>query len=80
MAPKFKILVNTNPKIARALIKLGDNYKKKEHDIVTKVENLSGKMIDSKQTSFPGEEISDFIQINSNFFPKLEEFANSIFF
>ena len=79
LGPEVKDLVNTNPKIARALIKLGDNYKKKDHDIVTKVENLSGKMIDSRKTSFPGEVVSDFIQKNQNYFPKLEEFANTIF-
>jgi len=72
-------LVNTNPKIARALIKLGDNYKKKDHEIVSKVEDLSGKMIDSRKNSFPGEVVSDFLQENKNYFPKLEEFANSIF-
>ena len=79
LGPEVKELVDSNPKVARALIKLGDNYKKKDHDIVTTVENLSGKMIDSKKTSFPGEEISDYIQANSNYFPKLEEFANTIF-
>ena len=29
LGPEVQDLVNTNPKIARALIKLGDNYKKK---------------------------------------------------
>ena len=48
LGPEIRDLVNTNPKIARALIKLGDNYKKKDHEIVNKVENLSGKMIDSR--------------------------------
>ncbi|MFL2894515.1 MAG: short-chain fatty acyl-CoA regulator family protein [Candidatus Pelagibacter sp.] len=79
LGPEVKDLVNTNPKIARALIKLGDNYKKKDHEIVSKVEDLSGKMIDSRKNSFPGEVVSDFLQENKNYFPKLEEFANSIF-
>jgi len=79
LGPEIKDLVNTNPKIARALIKLGDNYKQKDHELVNKVENLSGKMIDSRKTSFPGEVVSDFIQENENYFPKLEEFANGIF-
>ena len=35
-----KQLVNTNPLIAKALVKLGDNYKKKNQEIVTKVENI----------------------------------------
>ena len=79
LGPEVKDLVNTNPKIARALIKLGDNYKKKDHEIINKVENLSGKMIDNRRNSFPGEVVSDFLQENKNYFPKLEEFANEVF-
>ena len=79
LGPEVQDLVNTNPKIARALIKLGDNFKKKDHDLINKVENLSGKIIDSRKASFPGEVISDFLQENKNYFPKLEEFANEIF-
>ena len=79
LGPEVKDLVNTNPKIAKALIKLGDNFKQKDHEIVNKLENISGKIIDSRKTSFPGEVISDFLQENKNFFPKLEDFANSIF-
>ena len=79
LGPEIKDLVNTNPKIARALIKLGDNYKQKDHELINKVENLSGKMIDNRKTSFPGEVVSDFIQENKNYFPKLEVFATSIF-
>ena len=79
LGPEVRDLVNTNPKIARALIKLGDNYKKKDHQIVAEVENLSGKIIDSRKAAFPGEVISDFLQEHKNYFPKLEEFANTIF-
>ena len=79
LGPEVKDLVNTNPKIARALIKLGDNYKQKDHEIISKVETLSGKIMDSRKTSFPGEVISDFLQEKKNYFPKLEEFANKIF-
>ena len=45
----IKEVINTNPLIAKALIKLGDNYKKKNQDIVSKVENISGKFIDNKR-------------------------------
>jgi len=76
----IKEIVNSNPLIAKALVKLGDNYKKKSLDIVSKVENISGKFIDNQKNSFPGEVVSDFIQENENYFPKLEEFANGIFF
>jgi len=79
LGPEVQDLVNTNPKIARALIKLGDNYKQKDHELVNKVENLSGKMIDSRKNSFPGEVVSDFLQENKNYFPKLEDFANKVF-
>ena len=72
-------MVNTNPKIAKALVKLGDNFKRKDHDIINRVENISGKIIDSRKASFPGEVVSDFLQENKNYFPKLEEFANNVF-
>jgi hypothetical protein len=61
------------------LIKLGDNYKKKNQDIVSKVENISGKFIDSRRNSFPGEVVSDFLQENENYFPRLEEFASNFY-
>ena len=79
LGPEVKDLVNTNPKIAKALIKLGDNFKQRDHDIVNRVENISGKKIDSRKTSFPGEVISDFLQENKNYFPILENFADRIF-
>jgi len=79
LGPEVKDLVGTNPKIGKALIKLGDNFKQKDHEIINKVENLSGKIIDSRKTAFPGEVISDFLQEKKNYFPKLEEFANSVF-
>ena len=79
LGPEVKDLVSTNPKIEKALIKLGDNFKQKDHEIVNKVENISGKIIDSRKAAFPGEVISDFLQENKNFFPKLENFANIIF-
>ncbi len=74
-----KELVNTNPLIAKALVKLGDDYKKKNQDILNKVENMSGKFIDNRKNSFPGEVVADFIQENENYFPKLEEFASDLF-
>ena len=79
LGPEVQDLVNTNPKIARALIKLGDNFKQKDHELINKVENLSGKIIDKRKAAFPGEVISDFLQENKNYFPKLEEFANQVF-
>ena len=79
LGPEVKDLVNSNPKIAKALVKLGDNFKQKDIEIVNKLENISGKIIDSRKAAFPGEVVSDFLQDNKNFFPKLEDFANLIF-
>ena len=74
-----KELITTNPTIAKALVKLGDDYKKKNQDIVSKVENISSKIIDGRKNSFPGEVVADFIQENENYFPKLEEFASNFY-
>ena len=79
LGPEVRDLTNTNPKIGRALIRLGDILKKKDHELVNKIEKLSGKIVDSRKSSFPGEVISDFLQENKNYFPKLEDFANKIF-
>ena len=74
-----KDLINNNPLIAKALVKLGDNYKKKNQDIISKVENISAKFIDNRKTSFPGEVVAVLIQENENYFPKLEDFASDLF-
>ena len=79
LGPEVKDLVGTNPKIGRALVRLGDILKKKDHELINKIEKLSGKIVDNRKNSFPGEVISDFLQENKNYFPKLEEFANKIF-
>ena len=79
LGPEVKDLANSNPKIGKELIRLGDILKKKDHELVNKIEKLSGKIVDNRKNSFPGEVISDFLQENRNFFPKLEEFANQIF-
>ena len=49
----IKELVNTSPLIAKALVKLGDNYKKKNQDIVSKVENISGNLLTVEKIHFP---------------------------
>ena len=79
LGPEVKDLVASNPKIAKALIKLGDNYKQKDMEIVNKVENFSGKIIDKRKAAFPGEIVSDFLQENKNYFPELEQFAEDVF-
>ena len=79
LGPEVKDLVGTNPKIGRAIVRLGDILKKKDHELINKIEKLSGKIVDNRKNSFPGEVISDFLQENKNYFPKLEEFANKVF-
>ena len=66
-------IVRLNPKIARALIILGKDHINKEHELEKK---MHGK---GKETSFPGEIVSDFIQKFENYFPNLEEFATEIY-
>ena len=48
-------------------------------NLINKIEKLSGKIVDNRKNSFPGEVISDFLQENKNYFPKLESFANKVF-
>ena len=50
-------IVQLNPKIAKALIKLGIDHKNKELELGQKVENKIYK----GSTTFPGEIVSDFI-------------------
>jgi len=79
LGPEVKDLASTNPKIGKALVRLGDILKKKDHELFNKIEKISGKIVDNRKNSFPGEVVSDFLQENKNYFPKLEEFANSVF-
>ena len=79
LGPEVKDLVGTNPKIGKAIVRLGDILKKKDHEMINKIETISGKIVDNRKNSFPGEVISDFLQENKNYFPKLEEFANEVF-
>ena len=68
-------IVRLNPKIAKALVKLGIDHKNKELELGLNVE----KKISKGATTFPGEIVSDFIQKFENYFPKLEEFSTKIY-
>ena len=60
-------IVRLNPKIAKALVKLGIDHKNKEHELGQNIE----KKIYEGGTTFPGEIVSDFIQKFENYFPKI---------
>jgi len=79
LGPEVKDLVSTNPKIGKAIVRLGDILKKKDHELINKIEKISGKIVDNRKNSFPGEVIADFLQEKKNYFPELEEFANEVF-
>ena len=72
---EVKEIVGLNPKIAKALVKLGIDHKNKELELGQNIE----KKIYEGGTTFPGEIVSDFIQKFENYFPKLEDFATSIY-
>ena len=65
--------------MAKLLLDLEIFLKRKDHELIDKIEKISGKIVDNRKNSFPGEVISDFLQVNKNYFPKLEEFANKVF-
>ena len=48
MGPEVKDLVGTNPKIGKAIVRLGDILKKKDHELVNKIEKMSGKIVDNR--------------------------------
>ena len=76
---EVKDLIETNPLISKAIIRLGDVYRKKNSEMYDKLEVISGDNIANSKATFPGEVVSDFLQENQNYFPKLEEYANKIF-
>ena len=51
LGPEVKDLVSTNPKIGKAIVRLGDILKK-DHELVNKIEKISGKIVDNRKNSF----------------------------
>ena len=72
LGPEVKDLVGTNPKIGKAIVRLGDILKKKDHELVNKIEKMSGKIVDNRKNSFPGEVISDFYKRIKTIFQSLK--------
>ena len=65
LGPEVKDLVSTNPKIGKAIVRLGDILKKKDHELFDKIEKISVKLLIIEKTLFQGK----LFQI---FFSKIE--------
>jgi len=74
-----KSFVDVNPFIAKAMVRLGDVYKKSNKEVYDKVENISEQNLSNSKSNFPGEVVADFLQEKQNFFPLLEEYASKTF-
>ncbi len=76
---EVKDLANNNPLVAKALIRLGDFYKKENKEIYSKVESISEDNITNYKSTFPGEAVSDFLQQHNNYFEEIEDYATDVF-
>ena len=74
-----KSFVDVNPFIAKAMVRLGDEFKKNNKNAFDQVENISEQNVSNNKSNFPGETVADFLQEKQNFFPLLEEYANQVF-
>jgi len=74
-----KSFVDVNPFIAKAMVRLGDEFKKNNKNAFDQVENISEQNVSNNKSNFPGETVADFLQDKQNFFPLLEEYANQVF-
>ncbi len=72
--------ISSNTNIAKALLILNDNYKSLSEDMQSRFEKIDVESIkqENKSTRLPVEVVSDFIQENKNYYPGLEEKAESI--
>ena len=52
LGPEVKDLVGTNPKIGKAIVRLGDILKKKDHELINKIEKISGKLLMVEKAHF----------------------------
>ena len=57
---EVKDLIESNPLISKALIRLGDVYRKKNTELHDQIEVISGGNVTNDKTTFPGEAVSDF--------------------
>jgi predicted transcriptional regulator/DNA-binding XRE family transcriptional regulator len=76
---EVKDLANNSPLVAKALIRLGDFYKKENKEIYSKVESISEDNITNYKSTFPGEAVSDFLQQHNNYFEEIEDYATDVF-
>ena len=73
--------ISNNPNIAKAMLTLNDSYKSLRDDMQYRLEIMDAEssIKERKSTRLPVEIVSDFLQENKNYFPKLESFADTIF-
>ncbi|MFQ5765839.1 MAG: helix-turn-helix domain-containing protein, partial [Rhodospirillales bacterium] len=74
-------VVTTNPTVAQAILALYDGYRKAQNDIGTLAERLSGndgEIVAPEQADLPADSVTDFLQVNANHFPDLEEAAEQV--
>ncbi len=82
LGPEVKDLASSNPKIGKALIRLGDILKKKDHELVNKIEKISdflqeNKNYFSKLENFANEIFEKIKQNNRTRYIALCEFLKT---
>lgn len=74
-------IVGTNPIIGRAILALYDAYRKSKADLATlaeRLESIGDATGDVAPSTLPSDAVSDFVQANNNYFPTLEQAADTI--
>ncbi len=73
-------LVSATPVASKAIVALYDTYRKKQMDVLTLTEQVSDEAVAllDFESQLPAEQVSDFIQTNSNHFPDIEAEAERI--
>ena len=64
LGPEVKDLVGTNPKIGRALVRLGDILKKKDHELINKIEKQKNPSYKPNWNNSSQQEIINQINID----------------
>ena len=62
LGPEVKDLVSTNPKIGKAIVRLGDILKKKDHELLIRLKKYLVKLLIIEKTLFQGKLFQIFLQ------------------